>query len=94
MKQFWLVAAALLLTTLLPDAASAQRGGFRGGAIGVASVRQQLVDGGTENPAVHRPPSPSWCAIVWVAAQEGLQPPKIRTIQVSLKGPADRPVTG
>ena len=27
MKQFWLVAAALLLTTLLPDGAFAQRGG-------------------------------------------------------------------
>jgi hypothetical protein len=33
MKQFWLVAAALLLTSLLPDEAFAQRGG-RGGAIG------------------------------------------------------------
>jgi hypothetical protein len=35
MKQLWLVAAAaLLLTTLLPDGAFAQRGGFRGAAIG------------------------------------------------------------
>jgi hypothetical protein len=33
MKQFWLVAAALLLTSLLPDGAFAQRG-ERGGAIG------------------------------------------------------------
>jgi hypothetical protein len=32
MKQFWLVAAALVLTTLLADGAFAQRGGFRGAA--------------------------------------------------------------
>jgi hypothetical protein len=45
MKQFWLVAAALLLTTLLPDGASAQRGGFRGGAIG-GGFRAAAIGGG------------------------------------------------
>src|SRR4029453_11828245 len=35
MKHFWFVAAAaVLLMTLLPDGAFAQRGGFRGAAIG------------------------------------------------------------
>jgi hypothetical protein len=35
MKQFWLVATAVvLLTTLLPDGAFAQHGGFRGGGGG------------------------------------------------------------
>jgi hypothetical protein len=38
MKQFWLVAAALVLTTLLPDGAFAQRGGFRGAAIGGGGI--------------------------------------------------------
>jgi hypothetical protein len=37
MKQFLLVAAAgVLLTTLLPDGAFAQRGGVRGGAVAAA----------------------------------------------------------
>src|SRR5262245_32386487 len=46
MKQFWLVAtAALLVTTLLPDGAFAQRGGFRGGAIG-GGFRGAAIGGG------------------------------------------------
>ena len=46
MKQFWLVAAAvLLLTTLLPDGAFAQRGGFRGGAMG-GGFRAAAIGGG------------------------------------------------
>src|SRR5258706_10546401 len=46
MKQFWLVAAAaLVVTTLLPDGAFAQRGGFRGGAIG-GGFRGAAIGGG------------------------------------------------
>ena len=46
MKQFWLVAAAaLVVTTLLPDGAFAQRGGFRGGAMG-GGFRGAAIGGG------------------------------------------------
>src|SRR5262249_25167030 len=46
MKQFWLVAAAaLLVTTLLPEGAFGQRGGFRGGAIG-GGFRGAAIGGG------------------------------------------------
>jgi hypothetical protein len=51
MKQFWLVAdAALLLTTLIPDGAFAQRGGFRGAATG----------GGDSDPCI------VWDGYAWV----------------------------
>jgi hypothetical protein len=50
MKQFWLVsAAAVLLMTLLPDGAFAQRGGFRGAAIGgggMGGFRGAAIGGG------------------------------------------------
>jgi len=47
MKQFWLVAAAaVLLTTLLPDGAFAQRGGFRGAAIGGGFRGAAMMSGG------------------------------------------------
>ena len=46
MKQFWLVAAAaLILVTLLPDGAFAQRGGFRGGGVG-GGFRGAAIGGG------------------------------------------------
>ena len=56
MKQFWLVAAAaLLLVTLLPDGAFAQRrgidGGFRGGAIG-GGFRGAAIGGGFRGAAI------------------------------------------
>jgi hypothetical protein len=47
MKQFWLVvAAALLLTTLIPDGAFAQRGGFRGGGGIGGGFRGAAIGGG------------------------------------------------
>ena len=40
MKRFWLAAAAaLILTTMLPDGSFAQRGGFRGGGFGGGGFR-------------------------------------------------------
>src|SRR5262249_4727106 len=54
MKQFWLVAAAaLLVTTLLPGGAFAQRGGFRGGAIG-GGFRGAAIGGGFRGAAIGR----------------------------------------
>jgi hypothetical protein len=52
MKQFWLVAAALLLTTLLPDGAFAQRGGFRGGAMGKCAAWDEREKKRALRPAV------------------------------------------
>jgi hypothetical protein len=52
MKQFWIVAAvAVLLTALLPDGAFAQRGGFRGGAIG-GGFRGGAIGGGFRGAAI------------------------------------------
>ena len=47
MKRFWLAAAAaLILTTMLPDGAFAQRGGFRGGGFGGGGFRGAAIGGG------------------------------------------------
>jgi hypothetical protein len=52
MKQFWLVAAAaVLLTSLLPNGAFAQRGGFRGAAIG-GGFRGAAIGGGFRGAAI------------------------------------------
>src|SRR6516225_2602134 len=47
MKRFWLAAAAaLIFTTMLPDGAFAQRGGFRGGGFGGGGFRGAAIGGG------------------------------------------------
>jgi hypothetical protein len=51
MKRFWLAAAAaLILTTMLPDGAFAQRGGFRGGGFG--GFRGAAIGGGFRGAAI------------------------------------------
>jgi hypothetical protein len=53
MKRFWLAAAAaLILVTMLPDGASAQRGGFRGGGFGGGGFRGAAIGGGFRGAAV------------------------------------------
>src|SRR5437764_1059234 len=53
MKRFWLAAAAaLILTTMLPDGAFAQRGGFRGGGFGGGGFRGAAIGGGFRGAAI------------------------------------------
>ena len=53
MKRFWLAAAAaLILTTMLPDGAFAQRGGFRGGGFGGGGFRGAAIGGGFRGAAM------------------------------------------
>ena len=53
MKRFWLAAAAaLILTTMLPEGAFAQRGGFRGGGFGGGGFRGAAIGGGFRGAAI------------------------------------------
>jgi hypothetical protein len=53
MKQFWVIAAAaLLFTALLPEGASAQRGGFRGGGGFGGGFRGAAIGGGFRGGAI------------------------------------------
>ena len=53
MKRFWLAAAAaLIFTTMLPDGAFAQRGGFRGGGFGGGGFRGAAIGGGFRGAAI------------------------------------------
>ena len=53
MKRFWLAAAAaLILTTMLPEGAFAQRGGFRGGGFGGGGFRRAAIGGGFRGAAI------------------------------------------
>src|SRR6266699_2768178 len=53
MKKFWLAAAAaLILTAMLPDGAFAQRGGFRGGAMGGGFRGAAMGGGGVRMAAI------------------------------------------
>src|SRR6516165_2247964 len=53
MKRFWLAAAAaLIFTTMLPDGAFAQRGGFRGGGFGGGGFRGVGVRAAAIGPGV------------------------------------------
>ena len=53
MKRFWFAAAAaLILTTMLPEGAFAQRGGFRGGGFGGGGFRRAAIGGGFRGAAI------------------------------------------